>query len=142
MAASYNASGENGRPPIIPAQSAHLILGIVTTREPALVDRAQVYALPGVSGVGSQSFGWEAAEIRWELTLEAESIAALRLFEAAFREYGAGKRHRLASEGGLWWDFVELARYEPQTLDFVMRPSGAPHVLRTATARWRWCQPG
>lgn len=142
MAASYNAGALGQRPAIIPAQDAHISRAVVRTREPKLVDRAQVYTLPGVAGVGSQSFGWEAAEIVWELTLEAESIASLQLFEAKFRQYGAGQRYALVSETGMSWEFVELASYEPESLEYVAGGPGSPHVLRTATVRWRWCQPG
>jgi len=143
MAAGFNPAGVDGKPPIVPGASPFIAVAAVLTREPALARRAEEYTLAGVPGRGARDFGAEAADIVWEMTLEAVSWSSLQAFEALFGQYAAGQRYRLVSEldESVYWDHVEFRRYEPLELHALPGSAAPPHVLRVARVTWRWMQP-
>jgi len=144
MPASYNAMQIDSKPIIAPEEDGLLVRGAVKTTAPRKQRRGREYGFPGLSGSGSEDFGLEADEARWDVMLEAETIGQLLQFEALLDNYNWESRYRLVSEadpsGTVFWDNVAYLGYLPLTLERI-QVGQYVHYLRTATVRWKWMVP-
>jgi hypothetical protein len=138
--ASFNAAGEGGQEPIIPATSVYLERAVVRTEASEPAGRYMHFAFPGVSGGGTLFFKLAPAQIVWQLTLEAASFADLAAFEALVRGYRGAGRFTLQSEiADRSWDNVELRDYQAEDPPETLQPSA--HLLRSARVLFEWMQP-
>src|SRR5262245_3432996 len=153
--ASYNASGDDGRPAIVPAtDGAFIAAGLaVQTRVGSAPASRLTQVFPHVPGAGSLYFGPGPIAIQWELTAQVYPGASpTRIqaetnqlaFENDLRKYiEQGGRYRLITERGRYYDHVEVVDFESLEEPAVVGvgEAGAGKLL-IARARFLWMQPG